>query len=169
MANTASAKKATRKIVFRTTINKSRFSRVKTHWRKLEDALEAGDVVVARAAFIAAESEQMRAVAKGIVHRNAGARKVSRMAQRVNALCLDVVSISESKAAQRPRDITPDDRAMPITKDRLEFLESPEKIKALIAQGNEHLSEEEIEIVFEELLEAAAEQLELERKEALAE
>jgi small subunit ribosomal protein S20 len=33
-----------------------------------------------------AESETMRAVSKGVLHRNTGSRKVSRLAQRVKTL-----------------------------------------------------------------------------------
>jgi small subunit ribosomal protein S20 len=37
-------------------------------------------------ALRAAESETMRAVSKGVLHMNTGARKVSRLTQRVAAL-----------------------------------------------------------------------------------
>lgn len=86
MANTPSAKKAVRKIAARTEINKSRRSRVRTFIRKLEDALTAGDQGAAQAAFKIAEPELMRAVTKGVVHKNTAARKVSRLAKRVKAL-----------------------------------------------------------------------------------
>ena len=43
MANTNSAKKATRKIAARTAVNKARRSRVRTFVRKIEEALAAGD------------------------------------------------------------------------------------------------------------------------------
>ena len=42
MANTSSAKKATRKIAARTAINKSRRSRMRTFIRKVEEAIAAG-------------------------------------------------------------------------------------------------------------------------------
>jgi small subunit ribosomal protein S20 len=45
MANTSSAKKATRKIERRTAVNRSRRSRVRTFVRKLEEAIKAGDTV----------------------------------------------------------------------------------------------------------------------------
>lgn len=86
MANTASAKKAIRKIARRTEVNKARRSRVRTHWRFVEEALAKGDVAAAQAAMRAAETETMRAVARGVLHRNTGSRKVSRLAQRVKAL-----------------------------------------------------------------------------------
>ncbi|HEV7253265.1 MAG TPA: 30S ribosomal protein S20 [Mesorhizobium sp.] len=86
MANTSSAKKATRKIARRTAINKSRRSRVRTFVRKVEEALASGDRQAAEAALVAAQPELMRAATKGVLHRNTASRKVSRLAQRVNAL-----------------------------------------------------------------------------------
>lgn len=88
MANTVSAQKAIRKIARRTKVNSARRARVRTFWRKVEEALAAGDPVLAKAALVAAESEMMRAVSKGIVAKNTGARKVSRMAQRVRTLSI---------------------------------------------------------------------------------
>lgn len=86
MANTASAKKATRKIERRTLINKSRRSRVRGFLRKVEEALASGDQQAAQAAFAAAQPELMRAASKGVYHRNTASRKVSRLAKRVKAL-----------------------------------------------------------------------------------
>ncbi len=86
MANTPSAKKAARKIERRTEVNRSRRSRVRTYLRKLEDALTAGDKASADAAFKAAEPEIMRAVTKGVLHKNTASRKVSRLAARVRKL-----------------------------------------------------------------------------------
>ncbi|WP_029004254.1 30S ribosomal protein S20 [Azorhizobium doebereinerae] len=86
MANTPSAKKAARKIERRTEVNRSRRSRVRTYLRKLEDALTAGDKDQAVAAFQAAEPEIMRAVTKGVLHKNTASRKVSRLAARVRKL-----------------------------------------------------------------------------------
>lgn len=86
MANTASAKKATRKIVRRTEINKARRSRVRTFIRKVEEAISAGDAGVAAAALKSAQPELMRAAGKGVVHANTASRKISRLAQRVKAL-----------------------------------------------------------------------------------
>ena len=86
MANTPSAKKATRKIVARTAINKNRRSRVRTYVRKVEEAIAAGDKAAAEAALKAAQPELMRAATKGVLHRNTAARKVSRLAQRVKVL-----------------------------------------------------------------------------------
>ena len=55
MANTSSAKKAARKMVRRTEINKSRRSRLKAYVRKVEEALASGDKAAAKGALAAAE------------------------------------------------------------------------------------------------------------------
>lgn len=85
MANTKSAKKATRKIVRRTEVNRNRISRVRTFVRKVEEALEAGDGVQAKAALKAAQPELMRAASKGAMNRGTASRKISRLAARVKA------------------------------------------------------------------------------------
>jgi small subunit ribosomal protein S20 len=54
--------------------------------RKFEEALSAGDAAVAKTAFVEAQSELMRAVYKGVVHKNTGARKVSRLAAQLKKL-----------------------------------------------------------------------------------
>jgi len=86
MANTPGAKKAIRKIERRTAVNKARRSRVRTFLRKFEEALTAGNVENAKAAFVEAQSELMRAVTKGVVHKNTGSRKVSRLAAQLKKL-----------------------------------------------------------------------------------
>ena len=86
MANTPGSKKAIRKIARRTEVNKNRRSRVRTYLRKFEEALTAGDPTTAKTAFVVAQSELMRAVSKGVVHKNTGARKVSRLAARLKKL-----------------------------------------------------------------------------------
>ena len=86
MANTKSAKKAARQIARRTVINKARRSRVRTATRKVEEAISAGDRKAALAAMAAAEPAIIRAAQKGIVHRNAARRKVSRLAHRIAKL-----------------------------------------------------------------------------------
>ena len=86
MANTASAKKAVRKIARRTAVNRSRRSEMRTYIRKVEEAIASGDATVAQAALRDAEPLIMRAAQKGIVHKNTASRKVSRLAHRVNTL-----------------------------------------------------------------------------------
>ncbi len=86
MANTKSAKKATRQIARRTVINKARRSRMRSAVRKVEEAIASGDRATALAAMAEAEPALVRAARKGIVHRNAAQRKVSRLAHRIAKL-----------------------------------------------------------------------------------
>ena len=86
MANTSSAKKAVRKIVRQTAVNRSRRSQMRTYLRKVEEALATGDSAAATAALGAAAPLVMRAAQKGIVHKNTASRKVSRLTKRVRAL-----------------------------------------------------------------------------------
>jgi small subunit ribosomal protein S20 len=86
MANTTSAKKATRKIAARTAVNKSRRSRVRNFLRKVEEAIASGDQTQAAAALKAAQPELMRAANKGVFHSNTASRKVSRLANRVKTM-----------------------------------------------------------------------------------
>ena len=86
MANTKSAKKATRKIARRTTINKARRSRMRTTLRVVEDAIAKGDKTAAQAALVAAEPSLMRAARNGIIHKKSASRKVSRLTHRIAKL-----------------------------------------------------------------------------------
>lgn len=86
MANTPSAKKATRKIAARTEINRDRRSRVRTFIRRVEEAITAGDQAVAQTALREAQPELMRAATKGVMHKNTVSRKVSRLASRVKKM-----------------------------------------------------------------------------------
>ena len=86
MANTPGSKKAIRKIARRTEVNKARRSRVRTFLKKFEEALAGGDAAKAKEAFVEAQSELMRAVGKGVVHKNTGSRKVSRLAAQLKKM-----------------------------------------------------------------------------------
>jgi len=86
MANTSSAKKATRKIASRTAVNKNRRSRMRHFLRSIEEAIATGDKDAANAALRQAQPEIMRAATNGIVHKNHAARKISRLSRRINTL-----------------------------------------------------------------------------------
>jgi small subunit ribosomal protein S20 len=86
MANTRSARKATRQIARRTKVNKSRRSQLRTMVGKVEDALAAGDRSTAAAALKEAEPVLMRAAQKGVIHKNAASRKVSRLTHDIAKL-----------------------------------------------------------------------------------
>jgi small subunit ribosomal protein S20 len=86
MANTKSAKKATRVAARRTEINKNRVSRIRTQVRKVEEAIASGNKSAAEAALKVAQPELMRGAQKGVMHKNTASRKVSRLSARVKAL-----------------------------------------------------------------------------------
>ena len=70
----------------KTAVNKSRRTMVRSSLRKVEDAITAGDKTAAQDAVKAAEPVMMRAVSKGVFHKNTGARKISRLNKRVKAM-----------------------------------------------------------------------------------
>ncbi|RJF74729.1 30S ribosomal protein S20 [Rhodopseudomonas palustris] len=86
MANTSSAKKATRKIARRTAVNKSRRTQMRGTIRTVEEAIASGDREAALKAMATAEPALMRAAQRNIVHRNTASRKVSRLAHRIAQL-----------------------------------------------------------------------------------
>ena len=86
MANTKSARKATRKIARRTIVNKSRRSLLRNSVRKIEEAIASGDRTAALAAFKEAEPAIMRAAQRGVLHKNNASRKVSRLSHRIAKL-----------------------------------------------------------------------------------
>jgi small subunit ribosomal protein S20 len=86
MANTTSARKATRVIARRTEVNKARRSQMRTYVRRVEEAIKSGDKAAAAAALKAAEPQIMRAAQNGVIHRNTANRKVSRLAHGVAKL-----------------------------------------------------------------------------------
>ena len=86
MANTSSAKKATRKIARRTIVNKSRRTQMRGAVRTVEEAIAKGDRDAALAAFKNAEPELMKAAQRHLVHKNNASRKVSRLAHQIARL-----------------------------------------------------------------------------------
>lgn len=86
MANTTSAKKATRKIARRTIVNKSRRTQMRSALRTVEDAIKTGDAKAAKEAMKAAEPALMKAAQRNIVHKNLASRKVSRLTHQIAKL-----------------------------------------------------------------------------------
>jgi small subunit ribosomal protein S20 len=86
MPSHPSAEKRVRTTAKRTAINKARRSQIRSAIRAVEEALAAGDRKAATAALKAAEPQIMRGVSKGVIHRNTGSRKVSRLTARLKAL-----------------------------------------------------------------------------------
>jgi len=86
MPSHRSAEKRVRNTAKRTAINKARRSQIRSAIREVEEALASGDKKTATAALKAAEPQIMRGVSKGVIHRNTGSRKVSRLSARLKAL-----------------------------------------------------------------------------------
>ena len=86
MANTKSAARAARVGKRRTAVNKNRSSRVKSTVRAVEEAIASGKKSDAMVALKAVEPELMRGAQKGVVHKKAASRKISRLTARVKAL-----------------------------------------------------------------------------------
>ncbi len=86
MAQHASAKKRIRRNGRRNELNRDRTSRIRSMVKKVETALTSGDKKVAAEAFKDAAPEIQRGVAKGVIHKNTAARKISRLSSRIKGL-----------------------------------------------------------------------------------
>jgi len=87
MPNTKSAKKALRQSEKRRLLNRARKSMVKTSFNACLHSLESDKGVAAEVAllFRQAQEQIQRAVTKGVLHKNTAARKISRLAKKINA------------------------------------------------------------------------------------
>ncbi|MBO0748894.1 MAG: 30S ribosomal protein S20 [Porphyrobacter sp.] len=86
MANTPQAKKRIRRNQVRADINGARVSRIRSFVKKVELAIAGGDKKTAAEALSAAQPELARGVARGVLHKNTAARKMSRLSKRVAAM-----------------------------------------------------------------------------------
>jgi len=81
MANIASQKKRIQRTERERLENRRKVSQVKTWFRRLEAAVDAGDAAVAEEEFRALVSRIDRAVKTGALHKNTGARKKAKAAR----------------------------------------------------------------------------------------
>ena len=86
MANIKSAKKRINVIEKKTALNRARKSQLKTAIRKFEEAVTAGNREEAVARFQYAQKRISQVASKGTIHKNAAARKVARLAQKLNGM-----------------------------------------------------------------------------------
>ena len=86
MPTSLSAKKRVRQDAKRRARNRTVKSAVRTQMRKLETALDGGNVEAAQDEFVAAVRAIDKAVTKGVLHRNTAARRKSRLAARLKAM-----------------------------------------------------------------------------------
>jgi small subunit ribosomal protein S20 len=81
MANIHSQKKRILRAERERLENRNYTSAVKTRFRRLEAALQSGDAATADAEHVRLQSTIDKAVKRGALHRNTGARKKSRAAR----------------------------------------------------------------------------------------
>ncbi|MFC3745412.1 MULTISPECIES: 30S ribosomal protein S20 [Bacillales] len=86
MPNIKSAVKRVKTIEKRRALNASQKSALRTAVKAADVALTGTEVENAQTAFQAASQKLDKAVTKGLVHKNAAARKKSRLAKKLNAL-----------------------------------------------------------------------------------
>ena len=86
MAHSLSAKKRVRQTAKRNARNRTRKDLLKTAVRGLNTALTAGDAEKATEAMNKVSQRLDRNAAKGVIHKNAAARKRSRLTKRLNLL-----------------------------------------------------------------------------------
>ena len=88
MANIKSAKKRIKVIDKKTALNRVRKSQVKTAIRRFEEAVAAGnrEEAVATQRFQFAQKKISQVASKGTIHKNAAARKVAKLAQKLNSM-----------------------------------------------------------------------------------
>lgn len=85
MANIKSAIKRIKVTEKRTLRNKMVKSSIKTAVKKYETAVEGGNLDDAKQLYASAAHAIDKAAAKGVIHKNAAARKKSRLAVKLNA------------------------------------------------------------------------------------
>ena len=86
MANTPQARKRIRRNDKRAEINGARMRRIRNFVKKVETAISGGDKQAAEAALKEAQPELARGVARGVLHKNTAARKMSRLTKRITGL-----------------------------------------------------------------------------------
>lgn len=86
MANTPQAKKRIRRNANRAEINHSRISRIRTFIKQVESAIASGKRAEAAEALKQVQPELARGVARGVIHKNTAARRISRLSKRVASL-----------------------------------------------------------------------------------
>lgn len=86
MAHSLSSKKRVRQNEKRAAANRARRSLLKTTVRKATETLAESDAAQAETAFRSACTRLDREANRGLIHRNAAARKKSRLAKRLNRM-----------------------------------------------------------------------------------
>ncbi|MEH7109568.1 MULTISPECIES: 30S ribosomal protein S20 [Bacillaceae] len=86
MPNIKSAIKRVKTSEARNAQNTMAKSAMRTSVKKVEAAVTVNDTAAAKEALVTAASNLDKAAAKGLIHKNAAARKKSRLMKKINAL-----------------------------------------------------------------------------------
>ena len=86
MPNIKSAKKRMRQNDVRRLRNRTRRSRLRSCLRKLDEAIDAGDLDVVRQCWQETQGLLDRTAQAGVIHRNQAARKKARLQRRIQLL-----------------------------------------------------------------------------------
>jgi len=100
MANHSATKKAIRKTVKRTAVNKNKKSRIKTFIKRVVTAVAAGSSEEANKALIEAQIEIMKGVSAKLIKKNTASRKVSRLAKSVKNIAIGVSNSADAKPVE---------------------------------------------------------------------
>ena len=88
MANKKSSKKDLRRIAKRTVRNKSSKTALKTYVKKVKTAATGTDTAAVQTALVTAVKALDKAAQRGLIHKNAAARRKARAAKAANAALL---------------------------------------------------------------------------------
>jgi small subunit ribosomal protein S20 len=86
MANHFSALKRARQTVKRTAVNRINTTRLRGTLREMRESLAKGDKAAAEKVYRETVSALDKAIQKGVLHKNTGARYKSRLSARLKAL-----------------------------------------------------------------------------------
>lgn len=143
MANHSATEKAIRKIAKKTVVNRNRRTRVRTYVKKVVTAVEAGvGSVDAASALITAQSEMMRAVARGLIKKNTASRKISRLAKKVKALTVGrgesapkLEKVQKTPKVEKAKKVTKAPKAEKV--EKAPKAENPKKATKKVAKTEE--------------------------------
>tara|TARA_A100001011_G_scaffold400875_1_gene520372 strand:- start:11451 stop:11714 length:264 start_codon:yes stop_codon:yes gene_type:complete len=86
MANTSSAKKKTKVIKIKTSINRIKLGKYKSAISEIENAIKSGDKAKANKLYNSFQSKLMKVSKKGSIRRLTASRKISRTAKKISLM-----------------------------------------------------------------------------------
>lgn len=84
MANIKSAKKRIEVAKYRTELNKSKKTEIKSYVKKFDQAIESGNIEEAKELIKMIDKKLKRATHHNILHKNASSRKLSHLTKKLN-------------------------------------------------------------------------------------